>query len=99
MSYTVVLEPKAIQDIQEIIDHYEEEQPGLGEKFENALHQHLLTLQKSPFFQKRYENVRCLPLKKFPYMVHFTIDEKETLITVIAIFHTSLDPENWKRRK
>lgn len=38
MSYTVVLEPKAIQDIQEIIDHYEEEQPGLGEKFENALH-------------------------------------------------------------
>lgn len=99
MSFTAILAPEAIQDTQEIIDYYDEEQPGLGEIFENTLHDHLSTLQKSPYFQQRYEDVRCLPLKKFPYMIHYTVDEEQKLIIVRAILHTSLDPQNWKKRR
>jgi toxin ParE1/3/4 len=99
MAYGIVIDPRAIRDIQEAIDYYDEQQAGLGERFETALDKHLLTLEKNPFFRIRYDNVRCLPLKKFPYMVHFTIDKDQQIVTVWAVFHTSLDPQKWKGRK
>ncbi len=99
MAFTLVIDPRAIRDIQEAIDYYDEQQAGLGERFEAALNKHLLTLEKNPFFRIRYDNVHCLPLKKFPYMVHFTVDEGQQVVTVRAVFHTSLDPKKWKGRK
>lgn len=99
MAFSIVIDPRAIRDIQEAIDYYDEQQAGLGLRFEVSLNQQLLILKKNPFFHKRYDDIRCLPLKKFPYMVHFTIDEKKHLVIIRAVFHTSLDPQNWKKRK
>lgn len=99
MAFTLVIDPRAIQDIQEAIDYYEEQQAGLGKRFEAALNRHLLTLEKNPFFRIRYDNVRSLPVKRFPYMVHFTIDQDQQVVTVWAVFNTSLSPKKWKGRK
>lgn len=98
MSFTIDIDPKAIQDIQKAIEYYDEQQIGLGEKFEQTLHKHLTTLEKNPFFRVRYDNVHCLPLKKFPYMVHFSINQNNKIITIRAVFHTSLNPEKWEER-
>ena len=76
MAFNTIVLPSAIRDIQEIIDYYDSLQQGLSLKFDNELNDYFLTLQKNPFFQVRYANVRCLPLKKFPVMIHFTIEEK-----------------------
>lgn len=99
MNFSVVIDPGAIQDIQQAINYYDEQQPGLGVRFEAALNKHLTTLQKNPFYRVRYDNVRCLPLRKFPYMVHFTVDESQKIVAIRAVFHTSLSPKNWKERK
>ena len=98
MAYTIDIDPRAIQDIQEAIAYYDEQQVGLGEKFEAVLNEHLLTLLKNPYFRIRYDNIHCLPLKKFPYMVHFTVNENKKEVTVWAVFHTSLNPDKWKER-
>jgi len=89
MAFSIYVDPKAIWDIQEAIDYYDEQQPGLGARFEATLNQHLLLLEKNPFFHKRYDDIRCLPLKKFPYMVHFTVDEKKYLVIIRAVFQFS----------
>lgn len=99
MIYSVVIDPRAIQEIQQTIDYYDEQQTGLGEKFEAALNQRLITLEKNPFFSIRYDAVHCLPVKKFPYMIHFSVDEKLQIVTVRAVLHTSLNPKKWKKRK
>lgn len=99
MAFTLVIDPGVIRDIQEAIDYYDEQQTGLGERFEAALNKHLLTLEKNPFFRIRYDDVRCLPVKKFPYIVHFTIDEVQQVVTIRAVFHTALNPKKWKGRK
>ena len=99
MAYSLVIDPNAIQDIQQAIDYYDEQQTGLGKRFESALNKRLITLEKNPFFTIRYDQVRCLPMKKFPFMVHFTIDEKQSIVTIRAVFHTSLDPQKWDKRK
>ena len=95
MAFTLVIDPRGIRDVQEAIDYYDEQQAGLGERFEATLNKHLLILQKNPLFRIRYDKVRCLPVGKFPYMVHFTVDETEQFVVIRAVLHTSRDPNNW----
>ncbi|MBO6523658.1 MAG: type II toxin-antitoxin system RelE/ParE family toxin [Balneolaceae bacterium] len=99
MAFTTVLDPRAMQDIQQAIDYYDEQQPGLGEQFEDFVNECLVQLEQNPFFQIRYDDIHCFPLKKYPYMIHFLIDEHKQLITVMAVFNTAKDPKIWKERK
>jgi len=98
MSYSITIEDNALQDIQDAIDYYDDQQIGLGEKFENNVHKSITTLTKNPFYQIRYENIRCFPLKKFPFMIHFELQETNELIRIIAVFHTSQSPKKWSKR-
>lgn len=98
MIYSVVLDPIALKDIQKGVDYYDDQQIGLGEKFEATVNKHMLSISKNPFFQSRYDNVHCLPLKKYPYMIHYTINETDKIVTVRAVFHTSLDSKKWTER-
>jgi plasmid stabilization system protein ParE len=99
MAYKIDLDSAAIHDLQKAIDYYDEQQPGLGKKFEITIDNHFSSLSKNPFFQVRYDAIHCLPVKKFPFMIHFAINEKNKTIQIIAVFHTSLDPnENWGKR-
>ena len=52
----------------------------------------LYKIKQNPYYQIYYKNFRGLPLKKFPYIVFYTIDENLKVITIKAIFHTSQNP-------
>jgi toxin ParE1/3/4 len=93
--FKVSIEDNALLDIQEAIDYYDDQQIGLGKKFEHSLHKSITALTKNPFYQIRYDHIRCLPLKKFPYMIHFEVLEAIRLIRIIAVFHTAQNPEKW----
>ncbi|WP_224994965.1 hypothetical protein [Cesiribacter sp. SM1] len=99
MAYKIKIEADALQDIQQGIDYYNELQPGLGRKFLADVKASFKSLKLNPFFQVRYDEVRCLPLKKDPFMIHFTIDQANQLVVVRAVFNTYLDPDNWTKRK
>lgn len=64
-AFKSVLDPKAIRDIQEAIDYYDEQEIGLEEIFEETVHQHIIKLEQIPFFQERYDSVPCLPIQNF----------------------------------
>lgn len=96
MDFNTIILPSAIKDIQQIIDYYDSVQFGLSEKFYDELNDYILSLQKNPYFQLRYSTVRCLPLKNFPVMIHFIVDEKLNNIYIRAVLNTHKDPEsNW----
>lgn len=88
MTYRVLADPRVVEDLQEAIDYYEAEQKGLAQYFGEQIEQAFLTLERNPFFQIRYDNVRCLPIKKFPYMFHFTINESTKTIHIRALINT-----------
>ena len=92
------INPQAKVDIQEQIHNNNKQQEGLGRRFHKAIKASFNTIQTSPFFQIRYANVRCLPLKKFPVMIHYTVDEQKNEIVVRAVFHTSQNPRLWEER-
>ena len=44
MIYKVVIEPRAILDIQDAIDYYDSKQNGLGTYFFQVVEEHIITL-------------------------------------------------------
>lgn len=96
MRFEINLDKRAKSDIDKALDYYNEKQKGLGKKFLLDVSDALATLEKNPFFQIRYDDYRCLPLKKFPYMIHYIVDESASRVIAYAVINTSQNPEtNW----
>lgn len=98
MAFTIKIEPEARHDIQEGINWYNEQQAGLGRKFHKTVKNYIKKLQMNPFYQIRYDEIHCLPLKNFPYMIHYTINESGQQVIIHGVFNTFRDPNIWKQR-
>jgi hypothetical protein len=96
--FQLLIQPPALDDIQEAIGYYDSKRLGLGVEFEDELNKHFYSILNVKFFQIRYEEVRCLPLKIFPYMIHYSVDESNRQIIIRAVFNTHRDPKIWKRK-
>ncbi|WP_423130296.1 hypothetical protein [Gaoshiqia sp. Z1-71] len=99
MSFRIKIEPEAHQDIQEGITWYNQRQSGLGRKFHSEVKVYIEKLKINPFFQIRYDEVHCLPMKQYPYMLHYTVDKECKVVTIRGVFKTSRTPKVWKSRK
>jgi toxin ParE1/3/4 len=97
--FYINIEPEALEDIQEAVDFYNSRKPGLGKRFYNTLEKHLQLLKKNhSSFALRYDDVRCMPIKNFPYMIHFRILGKDQTVSIKAVFCTHDDPNRWEER-
>ena len=97
MSFKIIVNKKAVKDIDKAIEYYNNQSEGLGDKFENALDEYINSLEINPYFKIRYDKVRCLPIKPYPYMIHFTIDQQNNALKIQAILHTSRNPKLWQK--
>jgi len=67
---------------------YAEQQEGLDMKFGIAVKEALSNILKTPLiYAVRYKNVRIAHTKKFPYNIHFYIDETNTTVVIIGVVH------------
>lgn len=89
MRFEVRVSAAAEQDVIDAVDWYESEQNGLGSSFLNALDLEFELLSRSPFFPIRFDSVRCVPLRQFPYLIYFRVDEDESRVLILAILHTA----------
>ena len=97
--YKVKIEPEALKDIQEITDWYDEAQTKLGQRFQNITIKQVDSLRNNPHgYEIRYNEIRCMPLKKFPYMVHFYINEEKQFVEVLAVISTDRNPKIWNEK-
>lgn len=99
-SYKILIDVDALNDIQEATDWYNLARKGLGTRFQKQVKTQIRTLSKYPLaYAVRYADVRCMVIKKFPFVVHFTVDDKNLIVKIFAVFHASRNPEIWKTRK
>lgn len=97
MIYHLKISSAAEEDMITSFLWYEEQQKGLGEKFEFVISNLVEIIQKNPLaYQERYKNIRIAFSKKFSFGIHFYVDENT--ITILAVFHTSRDPKKWLKR-
>jgi toxin ParE1/3/4 len=97
--FKIKIDKDAKLDIQEGINWYNSRKKGLGREFHLEVKDFLEILRNTQFFQIRYDETRCLPLKRFPYMIHYSVDEKNQTVIVRAVFNTSRNPKIWKSRE
>jgi len=56
-------------------------------------------IAQSPLgFQIKYNQVRTLLLKQFPYHIHYIIDDAKQQIIVLAIIHAYKNPADYSVR-
>lgn len=90
--YEIVILLRADLEVDETAEYYESLSNGLGTKFFNEYQDHVETLKTFPFFEEKYNIVRTLPLKKFPYIIHFTVDEITKIVSIQAVTSNYQDP-------
>ncbi len=82
----------AEQDLIEIGTYYKNLSNDLGDKFYKEVRTVIESLKINPFYQTDYNDIRKIPLKKFPYKVFFKIDEENKIVFVEAILNDKLLP-------
>jgi plasmid stabilization system protein ParE len=99
MSYSVIILPKAQADILHARDWYENESPGLGDRFWDVLNQALLRIAEYPsIYTPVGKEARMALVKRFPYKVFFITDEAVQRVEIVAVIHNKRHPRVWKRR-
>ncbi len=97
--YQSIILPLAKEDIRETAEWYNKHQKGLGKRFIAEVREKVHFIKHNPKASNvRYNSVRTAVLNVFPFMVHYTIDEKNKTIVVSAILHARRDPKLWKSR-
>jgi hypothetical protein len=98
--FEIIFHPHFVADLQSGIEYYELQQIGLGLRFNETVKDAVDSIQSNPFYQIRYDNIRCFATKKFPFLLHFEIDEIKQIILVHSLVHTSRNPdEYWVKKK
>lgn len=82
--FAVSFQNEALVHLQKSIDYYNLQQYGLGKRFGMAVTDAAKMLERNPLFQLRYDNIRCLPVKKFPFMIHFSVNEEVKIVQIFA---------------
>ncbi|WP_396185304.1 hypothetical protein [Flavobacterium sp.] len=85
---------RAKLEVNEAANYYESKSKGLGKGFYLEFKNYSKTLRNIPFFEEKYNIVRILPLKKFPYTIHFTVDEDEKTVSIQAVTSNFQEPNS-----
>jgi toxin ParE1/3/4 len=94
MSKSFVVKPSAELDLTEAYLWYEERLTNLGLDFIGEVEKVFVRIKANPeSFEVKYKETRFAFTDRFPYAVHFIIEPKK--IIVLAVLHTSRNPENW----
>lgn len=99
MKFKVEYNPDFFKDLTQAVDWYNEKQGGLGDRFFNNIKKQTAKLSTSAnHFAIKYDDIRCMYIEKFPYLVHYRVNEQTKTVKVEALFHASRDPKIWDER-
>ncbi len=95
MDYKIIISPNAQCDIEEITEFYFQIGLNILIQFKDRLDECYLNIRINPYYQRRYKNFHCIPLRHFPCILFYKIDEENQVIRIISCFHTSKNPNKY----
>lgn len=98
-SFKIKIKDEAFSDILEITAWYNKRVPDLGLRFQKNIKKQITSLKHNAYsYSIRYHDVRCSLVKKFPFLIHYIIDEANDTVEIFAIIHTSRNPKIWEEK-
>jgi hypothetical protein len=99
MKFKVEYNPDFFDDIKQAVKWYNDQQMGLGDRLLTNIRKQTALLSTSALqFAIKYDNIRCICIKKFPFLIHYRVNEETKAIKVEALIHTSRNPKYWEER-
>jgi len=93
MPYTIFVTPTATDDIAAAIEYYNALATDLGYRFADLVADYFERIAELPTASAvRYRNVRCKPMKRFPYFITFTIHDAAHSVHILRVFNTYQEP-------
>jgi plasmid stabilization system protein ParE len=93
----ILVRPIAEEEIAEAFRWYEDKSEGLGSEFMRALDASLASIQRNPLaYAVVHKQIRRAVLRRFPYGVFYLFEND--IVIVIACFHASRSPKQWRKR-
>lgn len=97
MAYRLIVSDRALREMGEAYEWYEEQIAGLGSEFLDALEALFKVIAESPqIYAETQRGVRRALLSRFPYGVFYA--SKGGIVSVLGVIHTSRNPRRWPRR-
>ena len=91
--YKIILLLDALQDMESAKKWYEKQQTGLGKRMVADVRQSISELRQNPFIGSvKYWEIRTISCTKFPYALHYSIDDLKGEVIIISIFHLHRKP-------
>ncbi|MEJ7693222.1 type II toxin-antitoxin system RelE/ParE family toxin [Daejeonella sp.] len=99
MSHSFVNSPLVRADIIQAVDYYKNINPELAKQFLFRIREAKAYIALSPRgFQIKYNEVRTLLLKQFPYHIHYLINDADKHIIILDIIHAYKNPTDYSNR-
>jgi mRNA-degrading endonuclease RelE of RelBE toxin-antitoxin system len=99
MSFRFVNRPSVKTDIIDASNYYKKINPELAKQFLFRIKEAKVYISRSPLgFQIKYNEVRTLLLKQFPYHIHYLIDKPKNIVVILAIIHAYSKPNDYSER-
>lgn len=96
MSYKIVFLKPASTELEESFFWYENKKPDLGQEFIEEIEYYLNLIENNPFLFEKYshkDDLRRIPLIRFPFLIIYWIAEQEKIIYIDAVFHSKRKPK------
>jgi hypothetical protein len=83
----------AINDLDDAIDYYNSKQMGLGKRFYLEYKETIESIKLNPYYCVFYDDVHCVQVGVFPYLIHYTVDTQKRMIAIEAIICSYKNPD------
>lgn len=96
---TFAFHPEARAEFREAALWYEEQRPGLGERFHRTVRRTVDSIVADPLrFRPVGESVHVARVAGFPYKIFFTVEAESSLVRIYAVMHDKRRPDYWRER-
>ncbi|RFC55329.1 type II toxin-antitoxin system RelE/ParE family toxin [Brumimicrobium aurantiacum] len=96
-SFSIRVLKSAVADLDEAYEYYTDINPKLGERFIKIVNATINDLKKYPYYQIRYDSFRMKVINKFPYVIHYTLDEKKQIVFIYGIRNSYQNPKKYPK--
>jgi len=90
MPYTLILKEGAHLDMLDAYHYYEQQQPGLGERFLSELQKRFTAISEHPEYYSYIDSkqlLRDVDIDKFPFVIIYAITGQEVRVYAIHFTH------------
>lgn len=95
--YKILFTKQAKEELSISRKYYNQCRSGLGAEFTSDIKNSIIIISENPFqFQECFPQIRKANTLRFPFSLFYHIQDSS--IKIIAIFHNSRNPDEWKKR-